>query len=256
MRKPLMNLTQLLMIGILFCPSLLGKSGNFVRTINNGNYTDPYDPRTRPDQFVGKIQTGSHADYTTDTIETLEARYYLRQDFQFYLKIPELESEFLGIGAEYRMPGGIGDKTWFGLEFFPEDSDIGVYLRGVNKRSAYAKFHYRFDLIVFDEANAYQFSGGYQNHPFRSSKNTFIDFKGAYRLFKADNFDVSNLSLIAEIGHGWPTFADVRGLEIFGSIGIEYSSVSADLDDNISQESSDSDADIRLVIGVLYKNVG
>ena len=245
-----------LFLSILLAPQLLAqkKGRGFRSIINQAKYHDPYDPRVREGLFVGKIQTGSHADYTTDTIETLYAGYYFSREGQVYLVIPEFEGEYLGLGAEYLIGSPIGDKTWVGVEFYPDDADFKILLRGVNYRSSTAKLHYKLALTLYDEAKAYQFAGGYHTHPFRRSRNTFLDFKGDYRLFDGDLINVANMSLIGEIGHGWANFADVVGLQLYGSVGLEYFSVNVSTSaPGIDDDGSDSDVDMRIVVGILYK---
>lgn len=235
---------------VFFIPyfSVFGKDKDFLGTINQSKYHDPYDPKVHEDLFVGYVQVASHADYTTDTGENLHLGYYFAKSTQLYLDIPEFEGEYLSIGAEHMLSGAYLDKNWLGVAFVPKSSDISIHFRGVNYRSPTAKIHYKLAVTIYDQAQSYHLGTGYYTHPFRRSRNSFLDFRGQYNYFDGNGFNVSNLSLIALVGHGWANFAEVEGLEIHGGIGFEYGNYSFD-------GNSDSDVDLRIELRALYQSI-
>ncbi len=241
---------------IIFCFQAYGQHRNFLRTINQTKYHDPYDPKVQPNLFVGSIQVGSHAAYTTDTIKNLHTSYYFNRSTQLYLDIPELKGEYLSLGGEHLLTGALGDKNWLGAAFLPENSDFRVYFRGVNYRKSTAKIHYKLGVTIFEEALGYQLAAGYHTHAFRSSRNSYLDFRGDFRYYDHKNFSISNLSLIAIVGHGWADFVDVAGLELHGGIGFEYATVSYNYDTPILDDgSSHNDVDLRIEVRALYKSL-
>lgn len=112
--------------------------------------------------------------------------------------------------------------------------------------------HFQGDFTIVEDGTQLGGHGGFYSQPFRASKNTFIDSRASFRYLSQDGFSATNMNLKAEIGHSWGYLADQRGLEAYGSIGLEWASVSIDSDFG---NSSDSDTDIAIMIGILYNDI-
>ncbi|SMF11034.1 hypothetical protein [Pseudobacteriovorax antillogorgiicola] len=229
------------------------RNPDFIRTINQGRRLDPYNPKVRPSTFVGGLQVGTHAEYTLDDPELLFLRYYHTPKVKFYLNIPQIDADYLALGAEYRLGPILGDRSWIGVELRPENTDINIYFRGISKQSRTAKIHYTAYGTVGDGLTVFGANAGYYTRPFRRSKNTFVDSKFAYQLVNTDDdVTINSLNLRGEIGHGWANFAEVKGLELYGSLGLEYASINVSTSVAEQADTSESDVDLRIVLGVLY----
>lgn len=224
--------------------SLSYASDDFTQIVNRGRRWDPYNPKVRSGgHFVGGVQLGTNADHTLYDSELLFLRYYHSKSVQFYLLVPDLKSDWLSLGTEYK----ISHSDWVGFEIQPKFPDFRFYYRGLSEHSKTSKTYYEISAKKIEDGLVTQVHLGHYSRPFFSSKNSFIDVRAAYELADTDTADTNTFGLIGGIGHGWANFTGKRGLELYGSLGLEYT-----LQNVSTADESSTDLAPRIMVGILY----
>ena len=243
----------LLMILFLPVPTIAfgRQQPDFLRTINQGRRMDPYNPRVKSGHILGGVQIGSHADYSLNNPDRLFVEYYHSSINKYYLVLPDNDVDFLTLGGSYMLGNLLGDKTWIGAELELEESNLSIFLRGIVNQNRRAKFYYKGYFSLIEKGTAIGGHGGYYTRPFRKSKNTFIDARAALLMVSQDYLDSTTTNVYGEIGHGWARFLNKKGLELYGAVGLEYSSTNVSIDVTSTSESY-SDVDLRITIGIQY----
>jgi len=243
--------------------ALATQDESITQIINKGRSRDRYNPRYAKGLLVPSIQFGSGSNYDYEVYDQIRLDYYYSQQTSLFLAIPNFEGDQITLGADYLISGSTDNRTWLGLQLVPASARLGPFARGVYRLSGRSKIHYRGEITVGDNKILTIGSIGYHTYPFLKSKHSYIDIKA--KLIN-DQLEVTQdklkrsinaYVLSGEIGHGWAYFANVKGLELYASIGLAHSRLQHSTSDCIgsSCEFQDSDTDIRLMVGMLFQHL-
>lgn len=246
------RLTALVLTSFISSP-LLAKFGQseFKNNLNKVRAVDPYYPRLRGGNFALGLRAGNHALNSLFDPDESFFRYFTSRKFELYVRLPQNDPQEAFVGGEYRLRPVIGSRDWFGMSYRPETSQAGLHFRGIQKTNRVSKIHYNIDALVGSELSSISIGLGFFANPFISTINSFWDTRVA--ALYGDGIDITQQkwSAFTELGHRFPNFALVKGLELLASIGIGYSAATQEspLPD---REFSNSEANLRLIIGFQY----
>ncbi|MFW7377207.1 MAG: hypothetical protein ACOH5I_00175 [Oligoflexus sp.] len=242
-------------------PSFAMQDESLKRLTNKGYSRDRYHPRLAPGLYVPSIQFGSGSDYDYETFNQIRLDYYHSQRGKYFLALPNFEAGQTTLGGEYFFQNRGKQRLWFGFQLRPQGLQLGPYARGIYFLSRKSKLHYMAEIMVGDARMLTVITAGFHSYPFASSKHSFIDIKARYVREHTEVSDerlkrsINAYSLSFDIGHGWARFADIKGLELYGAIGVGHSSLRHSTSDCIGQscEFNDRDTEVRLLIGALFQ---